>query len=79
MNTINTFFQDNWKIMLIGLVGVALGVFLNWYFGIYQNRQLLDTLTEELKLMESKTSPTVEEKDQIQHLKGEIYILKFKC
>lgn len=79
MNAVTTFFRDHWKIMLIGLFGVALGIFGNMGFGLYQNRQLLATLNEELKSLESKSILTEEQKEQLQRLRGEIYILKFKC
>lgn len=79
MNQISLFFKEHWKIMLIGLFGVAFGVYLNWFLGIYQNRQLLSTLKEELSFFESKRQLTVEDKDHIKRLKEEIYILRFKC
>lgn len=76
------FFSEHWKIMLIGLAGVVLGVFLNWYFGNHSNKKLLEKLTTELELLQEKANTTAlsaDELNQIQYLKGEIYILKFKC
>lgn len=74
-----TFFKENWKIILIGLGGVALGVFLNTYIRSRENKNLLASLTDELEQLQDKQNLTQQEEQQIKYLEGEIYILKFKC
>lgn len=81
MQVIEIFLRDHWKIMLIGIIGVAIGFFLNWYFWNYSNKKLLRLLIAELNVLQTRNPFTLtqDEKDQIQYLKGEIYILNFKC
>lgn len=73
------FFRDHWKVMMIGLIGVLLGVFLNNLVRNMQNKKLLAKLQSELTALQSKTKPTQDEVDLIQTLKTEIYMLKFQC
>lgn len=76
---IGDFFKDHWRVIVIALIGVAFGVFLNHVARKYSNRQLLGTLTDELSKLQIKPNLTEEEQKHIQYLEGEIYILKFKC
>lgn len=79
---IGKFFEEHWKIILIGLTGVVLGVLLNYTVGKYQNNKLLSSLiTEHKKLQEKATAGTltVEEQKQKEILETEIYMLQFKC
>lgn len=73
------FFKKHWTVILIGLFGVALGVFANTYLRKMENKNLLISLVNELKTLQSKTTRTPEEDRKVQYLEGEIYILKFKC
>ena len=82
MESVKNFFSDHWKVMLIGLAGVFLGVFLNSMFGDMKNRRFLNMLEEELEKLEDKErslSLTPQERGQIEKLRSEIYILKFRC
>lgn len=79
MSVVGTFFQDHWKAMLIGVAVAIFSVLFNNYLRSRENVKLLSLLNEELKQLQSKPTPTQEEKNQIEYLKGEIYILKFKC
>ncbi len=73
------FFIDHWKVMMIGLAGVILGVLLNNLFRTRENKHLLELLTNELSKLQAKLSLTPDEQNQLEYLKGEIYILQFKC
>lgn len=79
MESVTTFFKDHWKAILIGLSVAVFSVLFNNYLRGRENAKLLVLLTEELKQLQDKPQLTQEEKNQIQYLKGEIYILKFKC
>ena len=82
MEAVGTFFKDHWKVILIGLFGVALGVASNTVIRNIENKNLLASLTKGLKSLQEKaetTALTEDEKNKIEYLKGEIYILEFKC
>lgn len=73
------FFIDHWKVMMIGLAGVLLGVLLNNLFRKQENKNLLALLTGELEKLQSQSSLTPDEQNKLEYLKGEVYILQFKC
>lgn len=76
------FFQDHWQMILIGLIGVAVGVLLNMWLRDYENKKLLELLVKELTTIQEKEKISVltpEEQKKKQRLESEIYILKFKC
>lgn len=82
MNELGIFWRDHWKLILIGFIGVAIGVILNWWLRRIEDKNLLAYLTAELNALTTKaiTTPlTADEQAQVQYLKGEIYILDFKC
>lgn len=82
MNEIGTFFRDHGKVILIGLVGIALGVFLNNINRDRENKRFLALLTREHDNLINRrnTYPlNIEEEKQLDKLKTEIYIMKFKC
>lgn len=77
-----TFFREHGKVMLIGLAGVMLGVVLNTIIRKNENKAFLKSLTEELHQLEGKSKVsalTMEEDRQMDKLKSEIYIMKFRC
>lgn len=77
----DTFFKENWKPVLTGLIGVILGVFLNNLVRYYKDKQLLTALLAELSALQAKDGTTLsaDELRQIQDLKTEIYLHRFKC
>ena len=73
------FITEHWRVITIALIGVAFGVFLNHLARVYSNKRLLSQLTEELLKLQANTNLSEDDKLHIEYLKGEIYILKFKC
>lgn len=71
-----------YKVILIGLAGVVLGVVANNWVRKYENRKLLSMLVEEKSLLESKSgngSLTEIERKLLDRLQTEIFLMKFKC
>lgn len=82
MESINTFFKEHGKVMLIGLGGVILGVILNSLLRTKENRKFLELLEKEYDQLAEKMKNgnlSVDEEKMLDKLKAEIYIMKFKC
>ena len=81
MNPVGSFFEKNYKAILVGIGIAFFGLFLSWMFQKIQNNNLLKKLKAELDrlLKKGESNLTAEEKEQMDYLKGEIYILKFQC
>lgn len=77
-----TGFFSRHKLVFIGLAGVILGVILNSMVRNYENQKFLSMLREELKGLEYKSQNgelTADQKNILDKLKTEIYIMKFRC
>lgn len=61
MSPVGVFFQEHYKVMLIGLSITLIGIFLNWLVGKQTNKTLLAKLTSELESLRSKPSLTSDE------------------
>lgn len=73
---------STYKVILIGIAGVALGVFANNWVRRRENQRLLAMLVEEKLLLESKSdngSLTEIERRLLDRLQTEIFLMKFKC
>lgn len=79
MSSVGVFFHEHYKVILIGLSITLIGIFVNWLVGKQTNKSLLAKLTSELESLQGKSSLTPDEQNLVNYLKGEIYILKFKC
>lgn len=67
------------KIILVALIGATIALFLNHNWNKYSNNKLLKSLTDTLAALQAKPIITKDDQDQIEYLKGEIYVLNFKC
>lgn len=79
MESVTIFFKDHWKVIMIGLFGVALGVISNQMVQRHNNKNLLASLTDDFENLKAKENPTKDDQNLIEYLQGEIYILKFRC
>lgn len=69
-----------YRVILIGLAGVALGVLANNWMTARRNRRALERLAAEKVYLESKNGSLTEiERRLLDRLQTEIYIMKFRC
>ena len=69
-----------YKVILIGLAGVALGVVANNWMVARRNGRALERLAAEKAYLESKNGSLTEiERRLLDRLQTEIYIMKFRC
>lgn len=71
-----------YRTILIGVIGIALGVFANNLMRKHENRRILRLLTDEKSSLESKAGNgelTPIEAKLLDRLQTEIYLVKFRC
>lgn len=74
------FLRKNWKVILIGLLGLLLGAIGNYIVNQISNKQLLESLTEQLAQLkiQAQTSRSSDIQNQIISLQAQIDLLQKK-
>lgn len=82
MMAVETFFKEHYKIMLIGLAGVLLGVVIHVGIRMWDDRKFLGRLNGELGQLEARLRNgglDADEQKLLDKLKAEILIMRLKC
>lgn len=74
------FLRKNWKVILIGLLGLLVGAIGNYIVNQISNKQLLESLTEQLAQLkiQAQTSRSSDIQNQIISLQAQIDLLQKK-
>lgn len=75
------FIQKNWKTILVGVLGLAIGAYLNYVVNKRTNEELLQALKEELDQLQLKANVSrvsSDEQNRIQSLQAQIFLLENK-
>lgn len=73
--------MKNWKVIVIGILGLSLGAFLNYIVNNISNKKLLDELRAELASYQAQNAAgriTTETQKRITELQAQINILTNK-
>ena len=74
-----TFVKNNWKILLIGVIGVILGVLGNMYANKLSEERIIKALTAQIEAIKTKQlmgKATPEEQKRVDTLQTQLNIIK---
>lgn len=69
----------NGRFILVGIAGIVLGAIFNNILRSQERRRILTLLRSELNMLLNKQNRTPEEEKNIEQLKSELYLMKFRC
>lgn len=74
------FVTTHWRVIVVAIVGLALGAFLNYWVNKISNKELLDALTAQLNQLQIKPAGarTVTDQTNVAQLQAQINLLKLK-